>query len=109
MSYAEEAAIDNAALYVLSHSFDFLERQIGRELLPTGTGYNYPDVYWIAAVKTFCYTTYVYTDRVRSLMFARARINYALRNLKKFPEGFGCGANSPMRRGSCQGRAWETT
>lgn len=101
-SFATELSVDVATVMILAESFEFLDRLNGRGLLKFYMYYPYPDVYWVAAVKPFCYTTYVYKDKVRSHMLAKAKINSALKELRKFPSQLGCSENTTfMRRHMC--------
>lgn len=102
MVWIEEAAKDSMARHILSYSFGFVDRQFGRVILPDVTDYLYPDVYWVAAVKPFCYERYTYRDGKENKMFFKNRINHALRDMLPFPQGFKCSAGSAMRDSRCQ-------
>ena len=96
MLWYEEAIADHAALYVVEQSFEFLTNLTGRIETRDYTGYDYPEVFWIALVKSFCYTD--------DGKFSKMRVNYALKNHQKFPKEFKCGDKTPMRNGEC--KAW---
>lgn len=99
--WLDNAGIDSVAAYVVSYSYGFLERQFGKVYLEAQTSYDLPDIYWVATVKPFCYTTYI-EDPMWNFHFARGRINYALRDVMNLPEGFGCSDYATMKRQECE-------
>ena len=100
----EEGIADHAALHVVDNSFKFLHEDYGRVETSLFAGYEYPEVFWIAVVKPFCFTDEFFGNPDKDRKFSKAKVDYALKNHQNFPAEFKCGPNSPMRSGEC--KAW---
>ena len=102
MQYIEEGLADNAAVSVLAATLGFIERDSGRSTLKDFL-YNYPELYWISAVKPFCYATAPYDDKTKNYLYSKAKVNLAIADLVDLPVAFNCRDKAPMRNRKCSG------
>lgn len=94
MRVGEEAAIDAIASSIMEYSFEFLERQTGKVYLMSerisATGYDFPEIYWVAVAKHYCFHKYRYFDPISSQIYQSQRFSYALRGVPRFPKSRNC-------------------
>lgn len=95
LSTVNEAIADDAAVNILASSFNFIRKDMGEPKIGNIDEKNYRKLYWIFAMKRFCATIYPYSDRIKSDLFSKAKVDFALQHSNDFRAAFRCSVGEP--------------